>query len=150
MTVDEVPDPLTLPEDTVAVQFTASVSTGVFIYLDPVHRAATIRSIVVEGDHVRIGVRNDGNTPLGIEGRVELFVGDNDTPVTTVELPRTTVLTEPSRNGMLSAPLRSSSDVPNGMYRVRVLLDYGDDHYIGAERQVDVSRPDNRSREPAR
>lgn len=140
LTVDEVPDPLETPTDGVGVRFNASVSTGVFVYLDPVERAATIEDLQLGADAVRVRVRNGGNAPLGIEGRLEFFAAGATMPAATVNLARTTVLPEPSPYADLAAPLPADGVLPPGAYRVRAILDFGADHYIGAERVLTIGQ----------
>ena len=139
LTVDEVPDPLAAPTG-VGVRFVASVSTGIFVYFDPVDRRATIADLDVAHEETRIRVHNDGNAPLGVEGRVEFYAPGSETPAATLSLARSTVLTEPSRDGLLTTALPPPATVPTGHYRVRAILDFGGDHYIGAEREVDIVR----------
>jgi hypothetical protein len=68
LTLDEVPDPLTAAEN-VGVKFVASISTGIFIYIDPVNRAAEIVDVVLQPGAASVKLRNTGNAPLGVEGR---------------------------------------------------------------------------------
>src|SRR5688572_30983880 len=140
LTVDEVPAPLEAAGEGVGVRFVASVSTGIFVYVEPVQREAAILAIRLDGDEARIQVRNDGNAPLAIEGRIEFFAPEMTTPLATTELGRRTVLTEPSREGMLTAKLPSARVLPSGRYRVRAVLDFGADHYVGAERELELVR----------
>lgn len=139
LTVDEVPDPLA-PNAEVGMKFVASVSTGIFVYLDPVKRDAEILDLQVQGSESLIKVRNLGNAPLGVEGRVEFFNGLADQPVAVTPLARTTVLTEPSSSGIIETELPSAGTLPSGKYRVRAVLDFGGDHYIGAEREIEIAR----------
>jgi hypothetical protein len=139
LTVDEVPDPLAT-EAGVAVRFVASVSTGVFVYIEPVQRVASILDLQVTSDEALVTVRNDGNAPLGIEGRLEFFAAGATTPTATAIVPRGTVLPEPSTSGILASPLPVPATLPSGRYRVRAILDFGADHYIGAERTFDLVR----------
>jgi hypothetical protein len=140
LTVDEVPDPLEAAGEDVGVKFVASVSTGIFVYVEPVERHAAIVGIQLLEGETRVQVRNDGNSPLAIEGRVEFFRPEASTPVAQAELGRRTVLTEPSREGILTAKLPAADVLPPGRYRVRAVLDFGADHYIGAEREIDLLR----------
>jgi hypothetical protein len=55
-------------------------------------------------------------------------------------VPRATILTEPSLDGTLTAALPSASALPSGRYRVRAILDYGASHFIGAEKEIELSR----------
>jgi hypothetical protein len=139
LTVDEIPDPLAVRSGT-NVRFAASVSTGIFVNIGRIERAAQILSVDVGPDTARIRVRNDGNGPLSVDGRLEFFAAGSDSPMASVAVPRTTVLTEPFVEGTLTAQLPPASELPSGRYRVRAILDYGAAHYIGAEKSVDVFR----------
>ena len=143
LTVDQVPDPLSV-DSGVGVHFVASVSTGIFIYVDPVDRQATIEGIRIDGDRAIVTVRNRGNAPLGIEGRVQwLPVGGSTTPVATAEIPRGTLLTEPIAQGDVAAALPPASVLPSGRYLVRVVLDIGTAQDIGAEQEIVITRAIN-------
>jgi hypothetical protein len=139
LTVDEVPNPLATSSG-VGVRFVASVSTGIFINVDPVNRAATIQDLRVQGDEVLVRVRNEGNSPLGIEGHVEFYTPGATAPIATADLPRSTLLTEPSVEGLFGVTLPPAATLPSGHYAMRAILDFGADHYIGAEREVDLVR----------
>lgn len=139
LTVDEVPDPLASDEG-VAMRFVASVSTGIFVYLDPVQRNAQIVDLQVLATATAVKVRNLGNAPIGVEGRVEFYRAGVEPPVAVTPLARTTVLTEPSADGLIQTDLPAATVLPSGRYRVRVILDFGGDHYIGAEREIDLAR----------
>ncbi|MGH9242412.1 MAG: hypothetical protein ACRD3G_30555 [Vicinamibacterales bacterium] len=146
LTVDEVPDPLEAAGEGVGVRFVASVSTGIFVHVEPVQREAAILGIRLDGDEARVQVRNDGNAPLAVEGRVEFFAPESTTPLATSDLGRRTVLTEPSREVMLTAKIPPARVLPSGRYRVRAVLDFGADHYIGAERELDLVREEVQER----
>jgi hypothetical protein len=139
LTVDEIPDPMKA-QSGVAVRFAASVSTGIFVNVGPIERAARILDLDVGSDMARVKVRNEGNGPLGIDGRLEFFLPGASSPTATVVVPRGTVLTEPSIDGTLTARLPSASILPSGRYRVRAVLDFGGSHFLGAEREFDVIR----------
>jgi hypothetical protein len=139
LTVDEVPDPLATKDD-VAVQFLASVSTGIFVYVSPLQRAATIVDVSVGAGAATIRLQNDGNTPLAIEGRFEFFRTGQTQATAVVKLPRNTLLTQPIATGLFSARLPGPSALPSGRYLVRAIVDYGVDHYIGVQRELDVTR----------
>ena len=139
LTIDEVPDPMAVQAG-VGVRFVASVSTGIFVSVGPIERSARILDLEVGPDEARVKVRNEGNAPLGIDGRLEFFSPGALSPNATVLIPRATVLTEPSIDGTLTARLPSPSDLPSGHYRVRAVLDFGAAHYIGAEKELDVIR----------
>jgi hypothetical protein len=142
LTVDEAADP-TASDAGVAVRFLASVSVGIFVYIDPVDRAGEIGDVEISRDDAHVTLHNTGNAPLTVEGRVEFRrAGAEETavPVATIAVPRATVLTEPARMSVLRAALPDAQRLPSGRYLVRAVLDIGLDHYIGLEREVDIRR----------
>ena len=139
LTVDEVPDPVAAVAG-VGVQFLASVSTGIFVNVGTVQRLAKIVDLRVSAETAFIRMQNDGNAPVGVDGRLEFFVPGADAPTVVVAVPRATILTEPTVQGTLKAPLPPPAQLPSGRYRVRAILDYGATNLIGAEREIDVRR----------
>jgi len=140
LSVDEMPDPLAVMPDGVGVKFLASVSTGVYVYIDPVERGADVLAIDVDGSRATARIENTGNTPTAVEGRFEFVRPGETTPVAVVALPRNMLLTEPVRTAALSVPLPDVATLPSGRYTVRLILDIGLDHYIGLQRSVDLVR----------
>jgi hypothetical protein len=96
--------------------------------------------VQVGPDTAHVRLRNEGNAPVGIDGRLEFYAPGASTPTATVVVPRGTLLTEPSLDGTLIAKLPPPSELPSGRYRVRAILDYGAPHYIGAEREIELVR----------
>ena len=139
LTVDEVADPAA-DQGGVGVRFLASVSTGIFVNVGTVNRSARILDLQVGEDEAVVKVRNDGNGPVGIDGRLEFFATGSTAPLATVVLPRATVLTEPTLDGSLTGRLPPAAELPSGRYRVRAVLDFGGAHYLGAEKEVDIVR----------
>lgn len=139
LTVDEVPDPMAVASG-VGVQFLASVSTGIFVNVGTVQRAARILDLRVAADTAFVRLQNDGNAPVGVDGRLEFLAPGSDIPTAVVTVPRGTILTEPTAHGTLKAPLPPANLLPSGRYRVRAILDYGAAHLIGAEREIDIHR----------
>ncbi|HUR34872.1 MAG TPA: hypothetical protein VM032_13815 [Vicinamibacterales bacterium] len=139
LTLDQLPDPVSAPAG-VGVQFVASVSTAVFIDVGPIDRDAIVTALSVEGEHVSIRVRNTGNTPVPVEGRVEFIQPGTSAPRAVLSIPRGTLLTEPSREAAFGGPLPSAEALPSGRYTVRALLDIETDHYLGAEQEVVLVR----------
>jgi hypothetical protein len=139
LTVDEVADPLAAPAG-VGAQFVASVSTGIFINIDPVERAAEFVDVQINGSDALVKVQNRGNAPIGVEGRVEFFRPGGLSLVAVAPIPRATVLTEPVTTSVFRASLPPVADLPSGRYLVRVIVDIGLDHYLGIERELDLSR----------
>jgi hypothetical protein len=139
LTIDEIPDPLALQAG-VGVKFVASVSTGIFVTVGAVERAARIVDLQVSAERAFLRIRNEGNAPVGIDGRLEFYAPGAPAPTATVVVPRGTVLTEPTLEGTLIANLPSAVQLPSGRYLVRAILDYGAPHYIGADREVELVR----------
>jgi hypothetical protein len=50
------------------------------------------------------------------------------------------VLPEPFNSTTLSVPLRDKQILPSGRYLVRAILDIGADYYLGAQKEMLVSR----------
>ena len=140
LTVDEIPDPRLLQQEGVGVKFVASVSTGIFVNVGTIERAARIIDLQIGPEAAQIKLRNEGNAPVGVDGRLEFYAPGATDPTATVVVPRGTLLTEPSLDSTLIARLPPSSQLPSGRYRVRAILDYGAAHYIGAEREVELVR----------
>lgn len=139
LTVDEIPDPVAAVSG-VGVQFLASVSTGIFVNVGTVQRLARILDLRVNAETAFVRMQNDGNAPVGVDGRLEFFIPGAEAPAAVVTVPRATLLTEPSVQGTLKVPLPPAAQLPSGRYRVRAILDYGAAHLLGAEREIDVRR----------
>jgi hypothetical protein len=139
LTVDEIPDPLTVQAG-VGVKFVASVSTGIFVNVGTIERAARITDLQISGDTALVKLRNEGNAPVGVDGRLEFYAAGASSPTATVVVPRGTLLTEPTVDGTLMTKLPPPAQLPSGRYRVRAILDYGAPHYIGAEREIELVR----------
>jgi hypothetical protein len=139
LTVDELPDPLAASEG-VGIRFKASVSVGVFIYVGELQRAAAITAVEIVHESAIVTLRNDGNTPLAIEGRFEFVKPGVTEPTAVITLARNTLLTEPIVTGTFAATLPDPAILPSGRYLVRAIIDYGVDHYIGTQREMNVER----------
>lgn len=139
LTVDELPDPFA-STDGVGVRFLSSVSTGLFVYVGDVQRAAEITAVAIVGDAAVVTLRNDGNTPLAVEGRFEFVKPGAVEPTAVIALARHTLLTEPILTGAFAAALPDPAILPSGRYVVRAIIDYGLDHYIGTQKEMDIER----------
>jgi hypothetical protein len=139
LTVDETPDPLATT-DGVGVKFVASVSTGIFVDINPVERAAQITEVAVTPFAATVTLHNRGNAPIGVEGRFEFVRPGESKPYAVVPIPRSPLLTEPVSTGVFAADLPDRAMLPSGRYLVRAIVDIGVDHYIGVERELDVKR----------
>jgi hypothetical protein len=139
LTVDQVADPLAAGSG-VAVQFLASISVGIFVYLPPVERAARILDVQVAGGEARVRLQNDGNAPLAAEGRLEFLRPGSSEIVAAVVLPRTTLFLEPTARRWVASALPAAAELPAGRYLVRAIVDIGLDHYIGVQREMEIHR----------
>ena len=148
LSIDEMPDPLAIAPEGVGVRFLASVSTGVYVYIDPVERGADVLAVDVDGSQATARVENTGNTPTAVEGRFEFLREGETTPVAVLTLPRQMLLTEPVRTSAFSVPLPAAPRLPSGRYTVRLILDVGLEHYIGMQRTLDIVRPDGNATAP--
>ncbi|MHB1461833.1 MAG: hypothetical protein ACYC1M_11175 [Armatimonadota bacterium] len=140
LTVDELPNPLEVKPEGVGMRFYASISTGIFVYISPVNRSAKIMEVKVLPNSASVKLRNDGNSPLGIEGRFEFIKPGEKKPFATVVIARSTLLPEPINTGILSAVLPDAATLPSGHYLVRTVLDIGIDRLIGAQKEMDIIR----------
>ncbi len=140
MTVDELPNPQEVLPSGVGMRFHASISTGIFLYISPVNRSAKIMEVKVLPNSASVKLRNDGNSPLGIEGRFEFVKPGEKKPFATALIARSTLLPEPISTGILSAVLPDAATLPSGRYLVRTVLDIGIDRLIGAQKEMDIVR----------
>jgi hypothetical protein len=139
LTVDQLVDPLAAPAG-VAVQFLASISVGIFVYLPPIERAARVLDVELTGAEARVRLQNEGNAPLAVEGRLELLRPGSSEIVATVTFPRTTLLLEPANRRWITVPLPPAAELPAGRYLVRAIIDIGLDHYVGVQREMEIRR----------
>ncbi|HEX7185278.1 MAG TPA: hypothetical protein VF756_25870 [Thermoanaerobaculia bacterium] len=137
LTVDELPDPLA-PLQGVGVRFLASISIGIFVEIAPVRRQAAITAVEISRPQARITVRNLGDAPLGVDGRIEFLKPGEQTPVASAAISRATVLLEPVPTRVLTAELPGPVELPPGRYRVQVILDVGLDYYIGVQKELEI------------
>ena len=71
---------------------------------------------------------------------MEFLALDGGAPVATIQMPRGTLLTEPSVEGDFSAALPSPATLPPGKCLVRAILDIGTTQDIGAEQELTITR----------
>jgi hypothetical protein len=136
LTLDELSDPLAASPGGVGLQFVASVSAGIFVYLNPVVRDVRVAAVDVSAREAHVTLRNAGNAPVGVDGRFEILRAGSAETVASVPFARTTVLTEPAARRRLSVRLPDLTALPAGRYLVRVVLDLGLDHDIGVEKEL--------------
>ena len=148
LSIDEMPDPLAVAPEGVGVRFLASVSTGVYVYIDPVERGADVLAVEVDALQATARIENTGNTPTAVEGRFEFLREGDAAPAAVITLPRYMLLTEPVRTAVFSVPLPPPSRLPSGRYTVRLILDVGLAHYIGTQRTLDIVRTDGNAIAP--
>jgi hypothetical protein len=153
LTVDEVADPLRPAPPGVGVHFVTSVSVGIFVNVTPVHRAATITSIETTPEQAVVTIRNDGDCPLTVKGRFE-FVRNGETVAdATVPWRPQTLLPQPVKEGQFTAVFPDVKVLPPGKYVVRAIMDIGLDHYIGAQKELEIARatvPERTPPDPAK
>lgn len=141
LNVDQIPDPLeVVPGDSVRLNFLASISVGIYVYIEPVKRAATVAKVEVLPNEARLKLVNDGNAPLGVEGRFEFVPAGNAAQPVKVLIPRQTIYTEPERSSLVITRLPPPETLPSGEYVVRVILDIGLDHLIGVQKRMEIQR----------
>ena len=145
LSVDQLPDPVdenTDPnaEAQVRLSFLASVSTGIFVYIQPLQRSAQVAEVDVADNVAKVKLVNTGNTPIAVEGRFEFSGGALTGEPLKVLLPRTTIFTEPAASGVIAVPLPPPVQLPSGPYTVRLILDIGLDHLIGVQKKIDLIR----------
>jgi hypothetical protein len=145
LTVDQLPDPLA-PLHGVAVRFLASVSTGIFISIPPIVKDVEVSGVQLSRRQVKVTLRNTGNAPVGVEGRIEVLRPDRQEPVAATSLPRVTILTEPVSSREVAADFPGLATLPAGRYLMRVVLDLGLDHDLGVQRELVI--PDDLARSP--
>lgn len=139
LTVDQVADPLAASSG-VAVQFLASISVGIFVYLPPVERAVKILEVELGGGEARVRLENEGNAPVAAEGRLQFLRPGSTEAVAEVAFPRTTLLLEPTARRWMAVELPAAAELPAGRYLVRTIIDIGLDHYIGVQREMEILR----------
>jgi len=145
LTVDQLPDPLA-PGKGIRVNFLSSISTGIFIDINPVVHQVEITGIDISAQQAKVTVRNVGNGPVGLEGRIEVLRNaDADSkPLISAVFPHALVLTEPIATRSLAIALPDLAALPAGHYLMRVVLDLGLDHDFGAQRELVI--PDDLTR----
>jgi hypothetical protein len=122
------------------MRFLASISVGIFINISPIQRAARITAVEVSSECASLKVRNEGDCPLGVEGRFEFIKPGDSKPIKTIRLPSGTVLPEPIDTAVFVAKLPGADELPSGRYLVRAIIDIGLDHYIGVQKEMDIER----------
>ena len=140
LTVNQVPDPLEVVPEGVRINFLASVSVSILVLLEPVERMAKVVKVEILPGEAQVTLSNEGNAPLGVQGRFEFVPDDAARKPVTVLIPRHSLLTEPVRTARISAALPPASELPSGMYMVRAILDIGLEHMIGVQRRMEVRR----------
>lgn len=143
LTVDEVPDPTQPKLPGVAMIFRASLSVGVYVEIPTATRSARITGVGVANNRANVTLMNDGNIPLRINGTFEFYKQGQDLPVATAQIGGDPLLPEPINTCTFSTVLPDAAKLPSGKYRVRVIMDAGLDHLMGAEKETDILRTDD-------
>lgn len=144
LTVDEVPDPTQPKSAGVSMIFRASLSIGIYVEIPNATRAARITGVQVANNRVGVTVANEGNIPLRVNGTFEFFKPGEDQPVAKTQIGGDPLLPEPINTCTFTAALPEASKLPTGRYKVRVIVDAGLDHLVGAEKELDILRTDDR------
>ena len=146
--VDQLPDPLAPPMKAgVGVHFLTSISLGIYINILPVQRSAKITHVTVDGQSATLTLADTGDCPLFVQGRFE-FVRTGETKAfATLLISETTLFPQPVNTALLSVPLPEVSKLPTGRYLVRAIVDIGLDHYIGVQKELDISRGDSQTKQ---
>ena len=141
LTVDEMPDPnAILPGATSGVHMLASISTNIFIDIAPLDKQARILSVNFTKDQASIRIANTGNCYLDESGRIEFVKPGTDTVVATAKISRRFIFCEPINTALIKVDLPATHSLPSGRYLVRLIFDIGLDHYIGAQKEMDIDR----------
>lgn len=145
LTIDEMPDPTEpMPKGT-GVRMYTSISIAVAVEIPPIERQARILSLQLSGPKAILRLADTGDCPILAQGRIEFLKSGADKPVATVPLPRRIIFCEPVNTALVTANLPDTQSLPSGHYLVRVLIDIGLDHYVGAQKEMDVDRdPDTK------
>ncbi len=144
LTIDEVPDPTVSRPEGVAMTFRASLSVGIYIEIPVVTKKARITGVTVDKKVARVTLINEGNTPLRINGSFEFYKIGDDKPIATITLGGEPLLPEPINTCAFSCALPDAQKLPSGKYKVRVIVEAGLDHLMGAEKEIGILRTDTR------
>jgi len=143
LTVDEVPDPLAPKPNGVAMVFRTSVSVGLFVEVSPCKRSARLVGARLDGDKIAVRMCNDGNVPLRVTGMVEFYKPGDDKPTAVAKIGAEPLLPEPTNVCEYSVALPAPDILPSGKYKVRIIIDVGLDFLMGAEKELDITKPDS-------
>ena len=140
LTVSELADPLEPRPEGIAVRFYASVSVAIYVEIPPVTRSAQIIGLRCDGQHIWTKIENIGNTWCSVRGHIEYLRPGEEEPLTTSALTPGVSLPVPVNPAEYSSLLPSAEELPDGTYLVRSILDFGLDHYVGAQKQITITR----------
>jgi hypothetical protein len=144
LTVDEVPDPTQPKPAQVAMIFRASLSVGIYVEVPTATRAARITGVQVAKNRASVTIMNEGNIPLRVTGTFEFYKPGEEKPVATAQIGGEPLLPEPVNTSTFSTALPDPVKLPPGKYKIRVIMDAGLDHLMGAEKEMEVLRTDDR------
>ena len=140
LTVDELPNPLSVTPQGVGMKFLTSISVGVFVSVEPITKSARIEGLEFGHGSATVTLGNTGDCPFSATGHIDFLQQGAEVPVATVDLPKAAVFCEPIPTALITAPLPDPKTLPDGTYTARVVLDIGLDHYIGAQKTMVLSR----------
>lgn len=142
LTVNELPDPLEPRPEGIAVRFYASVSVGIYVEIPPVTRSARILGLHCDGERIWTKIENTGNTYLPVRGHLEYLRPGEEEPLAESPISPDVSLPAPVNPAGYWSTLPSAEELPDGTYLVRSILDFGLDHYVGAQKQITIKRPE--------
>lgn len=142
--VDQVPDPLAppLPDGSIGMRCLASITLGIYVDIEPVNIQGRITAVSIDGQSASVTVADTGDCPVFASGRFEFVRPGQTAPFVSVPIAKTTIYPQPINSARLSVTLPGSDKLPSGSYLVRVVVDIGLDHYIGVQKEIELSRDD--------
>ena len=144
LTIDEVLDPLAPKPAGVGMIFRASLSVGIMVEIPETTKSARITAVNILDDRAIVTLCNEGNTPVRVSGTFEFFKPDSDQSVAKIQLSSEPLLPEPINTCEFSTALPNKDILPSGKYKVRVIIDAGLDYMMGVERELQITRPDDK------
>ncbi|MDR3708854.1 MAG: hypothetical protein P4L33_11160 [Capsulimonadaceae bacterium] len=145
MTIDEVPDPDAVASQqqqgrSIGVRSLTSISVNVYVDILPLDKEARIMSVQIGGDQAVLRVADTGNCELTATGRIEFAKPGDDKSIAIAPIQKTSIFCEPVNTTSIKVDLPTTDVLPSGRYLVRVVLDIGLDHYIGAQKEMEIDR----------
>ncbi len=139
LTVNELPDPLEPRPEGIVMRFYASVSVGIYVEIPPVTRSANIIGLRCDGERIWTKIENTGNTWLPVRGHIEYLKSGDKEPLAQSSISPDVSLPAPVNPAEYWSALPPAEELPDGTYVVRSILDFGLDHYVGAQKQITIN-----------